>query len=376
VRHPNEDTGEGQPPGKQDISAKPNRRTAVLGAAALGAAALTPTALGATAASAAGPGPGPGGRIDVHQHATAPAGRQWLVDHGLLPPSGGPPWAQWDLPSTLGIMDETGISAAVLSGPVPAEFLVGLTPAQLRDMTKVGNESLADVVRSHPDRFGFFGYLPLTNVDIALEALAYALDTLKADGVAVNLHAAGLYLGDPSFDPVLAELNRRKAVLFTHPFNLAGCGGAPVAEFLVDFLTDTTRAAVKMVLAGTPTRFPDLKVILPHGGGFFPYMAGRLQLGTYLGAGVSESVAARSLRRFYYDTAMPVSPHATPSLLAGVGGERILFGSDWPAATADGARLNAHALDNDPFLDPATRRRINRDNALTLLPALAHRMGA
>ncbi|WP_007517766.1 amidohydrolase family protein [Pseudofrankia saprophytica] len=381
MRHAN-DVGEDQVPDHLVVSPRPNRRTAVLGAAALGAAALAPSALqtasasASTTASSASGASNSAGRIDVHQHAMTPAGRQWLIDHGLLPPSGGPPWAQWDLDSTLQIMDETGIAAGVLSGPVPSEFLAGLTADQIREMTKVGNESLAEVVRGHPKRFGFFGFLPLNQVDVALEAAAYALDTLKADGVAVNLHSAGLYLGDPSFDPVLAELNRRKAVVFTHPFNLAGCGGAPVAEFLVDFLTDTTRAAVKMVLNGTLTRFPDLKLILPHGGGFFPYMAGRLQLGTYLGAGVDEATAVRSVKRFFYDTAMPTSPHATPSLLAGAGGDRILFGSDWPAATADGARLNARAVDTDPFLDQATRRRVNRENAQRLLPALARRMAS
>ncbi|WP_076813508.1 amidohydrolase family protein [Pseudofrankia asymbiotica] len=383
MRHVN-DAGDGQAPDDLDVSANPNRRTAVLGAAALGAAALTPTAFQVTSAAAADPPSADtassgtfnsAGRIDVHQHANPPASRQWLIDHGLLPPSGGPPWAQWDLASTLQIMDQTGVAAAVLSGPVPAEFLSGLTADLIREMTRIGNDGLAEVVRSQPKRFGFFAYLPLTQVDIALEAAAYALDTLKADGVSVNMHAAGLYLGDPSFDPVLAELNRRKAVVFTHPFNLAGCGGTPVAEFLVDFLADTTRAAVKMVLAGTLTRFPDIRWILPHGGGFFPYMAGRLQLGTYLGAGVDEATAVRALKRFYYDTAMPTSPHATPSLLAAAGADRILYGSDWPAATADGARLNARAIDTDPFLDAATRRRVNRENAQRLLPALARRMG-
>ncbi|MBL7495237.1 amidohydrolase family protein [Frankia sp. CNm7] len=378
MRHEN-DPGDDSAPDHPDDSPKPNRRTAVLGAAALGAAALAPSTLQistAGAATTAGANGGGGGRIDVHSHANPPRSRQWLIDHGLLPPTGGPPWSQWDLDSTLAMMDETGVAASVLSGVVPSEFLGGLTPALIREMTQIGNEAMAEVVQARPKRFGFFAYLPLGHIDISLEAMAYALDTLKADGVALSSHAAGLSLGDPFFDPVFAELNRRKAVAVTHPFNLAGCGGAPVPEFLVDFLTDTTRAAVKMVLQGTLTRFPDVKLVLPHGGGFFPYMAGRLQLGSYLGAGVDAATAARSVKRFYYDTAMPVSPYATPSLLAAAGADRILYGSDWPAATADGARLNARALDADPALSATNRRRVNRENALRLLPALARRMGA
>ncbi|WP_045878468.1 amidohydrolase family protein [Pseudofrankia sp. DC12] len=377
-------------------SPAPHRRSLLWGAAALGAATLAPsvaqTASAAAPSAAAAPGsaespsaaapsPAPAanananGRIDVHHHAIPPAAHQWMVDHGLLPPAGGPPWANWTVESSLQIMDETGVAAAVLSGPAPSEFLTSLTPAQIAESTRVGNDALGEVIRDHPARFGFFAAAPLANVDVALNEIGYALDTLHADGVVLSMHAAGQYLGDPAFDPILAELDRRHAVAFTHPYNLPGCSGAPVADFLADFLADTTRAAVKMLLAGVFDRYPNISFILPHGGGFFPLLASRLQLGSYLGAGVSQAVAARSIRRCWYDSAAPISPGATPSLLATVGAEKLLFGSDFPASTADGARLNARAIDTDPALSPGIRRQINRENARRLLPALAQRIG-
>jgi 6-methylsalicylate decarboxylase len=360
-----------------------HRRSVLWGAAALGAttlAAATPSAAAPTPAAApppappARPGP-PGGRIDVHHHAIPPVARQWMVDHGLLPPVGGPPWANWTVDQSLAIMDETGVAAAVLSGPAPSEFQAALTQAQIAESTRIGNDALADVIRTYPARFGLFAAAPLSNVDVALAEIAYAYDTLHADGISLNMHASGHYLGDPAFDPVLAELDRRHAVVFTHPFNLPGCAGAPVADFLVDFLADTTRAAVKMLLAGTLDRFPNIQFILPHGGGYFPLMAARLQLGAYLGAGIGQATAAKAIRRMWYDSAMPISPGFTPSLLAAAGVEKLMFGSDFPASTADGARLNARAIDTDPALNPATRRLVNRENARRLLPALAQRMG-
>jgi predicted TIM-barrel fold metal-dependent hydrolase len=362
----------------------PHRRMVLWGAAAVGAATAAPTVAQAASPTPAAPAPAVpaapdslhgAGRIDVHHHAMTPAGRQWLVDHGLLPPVGGPPWATWSVDSSIQIMDATGVSAAVLSGPAPSEFLQNVSPADLATSTRIGNDALAEVVKDYPTRFGFFAAAPLVNVDVALSEISYALDTLHADGVSLNMHASGQYLGDPTFDPVLAELNRRGTVVFTHPYNLPGCGAAPVADFLVDFLADTTRAATKMLLAGTLDRYPNISFILPHGGGYFPLLASRLQLGSYLGAGVDAGTATKAIKKLWYDSALPISPGYTPSLLATAGVEKLLYGSDFPASTADGAKLNARALDADPALGPAGRRLVNRDNARRLLPALAQRMG-
>lgn len=315
-----------------------------------------------------------GGRIDVHHHVVTPPARAWLVERGLMPPVGGPPWARWSLESTFEVMAAAGIAVGILSAPTPTETITSLDDAAAAEFARITNDSTAELVRDHPTRFGFFAYLPLSHPDVVLAEIDYALGTLGADGVVLTNHARSAYLGDPTFEPVFAELDRRGAVAFTHPFNLPDCRPSSVPTFLVDFLADTTRAAVNMVMTGTLDRYPNVKIILPHGGGFFPYMAGRLQLGAHLRAGVDSATAARSLRRFYYDTAMPTSPHATPSLLAAVGAERLLFGSDWPAATADGAVYNARALDADPALDESTRHLVTRENALKLLPNVARRL--
>ncbi|MDK9501395.1 amidohydrolase family protein, partial [Streptomyces katrae] len=155
-----------------------------------------------------------------------------------------------------------------------------------------------------------------------------------------------------------------------------GAGGPPgvtvpgVPNFLCDFLLDTTRAAANMIRNRTLDRFPNLSVILPHGGGFLPHIATRLE--AFAGSfdpPVDPAVVRDHLHRFYYDTAGPMSPAGT--LLATVDPARILFGSDWPACPADVVTdVAVPALAADPALTPALRRAVNRENALRLMPRL------
>ncbi len=315
------------------------------------------------------------GLIDVHQHAMPAAVKKLLVDRKILPPVGGPPFANWDLASALDTMDATGIAVGVLSAAIPSEFL-GPDEAFATTLTRTANESIAEVVREHPTRFGLLAYLPLGYTDAALAEIAYAFDELGADGVIIGSHHGDTYLGDPSFDKVFEELDRRRAVVLTHPFNLPSCPVTPLPSFLADFMLDTTRAAIQLLTSGTLDRYPGISVILPHGGGFLPYQAARLPLGSFLGFGLPAEAIPAALRTFHYDTAGPMSPYATPSLLAAAGADRIVFGSDYNAVPVPGIKANVGALRSDPALDAAALAQIGRENALRLFPALAARLAA
>ncbi|WP_242893447.1 amidohydrolase family protein [Actinomadura litoris] len=354
-------------------STGPSRR-GVIRTAALASATAAVTGLGPARAALAGNGPR-GGRIDTHHHALPPAMRRWAVDHGLLPAEGGPRWGNWDLSKTLDTMDAVGMQAGVASAPAP--------PTAFRDRelavsgTRVFNESLADLVRDHPTRFGFFAYLPLLHVDVALKEAAYALDELGADGVLMMDNADGRYLGDPAFEPLFAELDRRGAVVFTHPVGLADARPVPgIEEWVADFMLDTTRTALSLIAAGTLDRYKRLSVILSHAGGFLPYIGGRVEHAGRQGEGPSPEAFRRAVRRFYYDTAMPASPYSTPTLLAAAGHRQLLFGTDWPQVLAPEVALATEMLDRDPALNGRAHAAVNRGNALRLLPTLAKRLGA
>lgn len=314
------------------------------------------------------------GRIDTHHHAVPAEMRRWAIDRGLLPPTGGPSWASWTVADALEVMAATHVAAAVVSAPVPAAAFQD--PALAEEGVRVCNESYAGLVADHPTRFGFFANVAQLHVDLAIEQTAHALDELGADGVILMTNAGGRYLGDPRFDPLFAELNRRRAVVFVHP------GGLPdgeveipgVGDFIAGYMLDTTRAALSLVTSGTMRRYPDLSIILAHAGGFLPYAAGRVESAGRQGEGPDPAELRRALRRFYYDTAMPMSPYATPSLLAAVGPTRILYGTDYASRPAGEVRVVTAALDRDPALDRRTRRSINRGNALRLFPGLAARL--
>ena len=89
--------------------------------------------------------------------------------------------------------------------------------AQARRLARACNEYGATLVRDHPTRFGLFAAIPLPDVDAMLKEIEYAYDTLKADGVGLFTSYGNMWLENPAFEPVMAELNRRKAVVTVHP---------------------------------------------------------------------------------------------------------------------------------------------------------------
>ena len=168
--------------------------------------------------------------------------------------------------------------------------------------------------------------------------MAYALDVLKADGVGTWTSYGQKYLGDPAFAPLWAELDRRRAVVFTHPTDAACCVNPvpQMSETVVEFGADTTRTIGSLVFSGTSTRYPNIRFVFSHGGGTMPFMIDR-----FLGQAQDPKSAALlphgvvyELKRFYYDTAFASSPEAMAALMDLVGPAQIVFGTDFPYAPA------------------------------------------
>ena len=304
-------------------------------------------------------------RIDVHHHIIPPMYRQWLSDNGIGS-AGGTPIPEWSVEKALDLMDEADVATSILSISTPGVHLG--KDADARRMARLVNDFSAEVVNRHPKRFGFFAVLTLPDLDGALAELEYALDDLHADGIVLLANAQGTYLGDPAWEPLMHELNRRRAVVFEHPAGLPGPSVPNIPEFAADYLLDTARAAINLSRNGCMERYPDLKMILAHGGGFVPYAAERFAIACSPD-GTFESGVAR-LKRFYFDTALSGSHWALPSLTAFAAPEKIMFGSDWPFANTNQALHFVHQTDN--FEMPAQLRRgIARKNAEELFPRLA-----
>jgi predicted TIM-barrel fold metal-dependent hydrolase len=309
-------------------------------------------------------------RIDVHQHMVPTAWARTLESRGL--DSGG--WAipAWNPAQAVAMMDEQGIATGILSVTAPGVHLGD--NAEARALARAVNEYGAEVVKDRPDRFGLFASIPLPDTDAAVAEAVYALDDLDADGVVLLSNARGRYLGDPDFEPLWAELDRREAVVFIHPAQPPMPLLADTPAPLADYVFDTTRTALNMVLNGVLDRHTHVSVILSHGGGFLPYAAYRF-------AGLTSTVVEpelkaedilRDLKRFYFDTALSASPSALPALLAFAEPGHILYGSDWPFAPQEAGRYYNGFLETYPHYASGQAEAINRRNAQALFPRLAN----
>jgi len=306
-------------------------------------------------------------KIDTHMHVVPPDYARWLSKKGLA--AGGLPLPQSDADAALELMEASGTELAILSVSTPGVHLG--CDDEARAMARYVNDYCSEVVQQHPGRFGFFATLTLPDVEGAIAEARYALEYLHADGVVVQASVRGTYLGDPSWEPLLGELNRRAATVFVHPGELPLAPLPGIPPFGADFLLDTTRAAMSYAKSGALERFPDVKVILAHAGGCVPYAAERMA--RHCSAdGTMEGGIAR-LRSFYFDTALSSGPYALPSLLAFAQPDRVTFGSDWPYASRDRSLHFTHGLQAYPMSD-AQRLRIYRENALNALPSIGRRL--
>jgi predicted TIM-barrel fold metal-dependent hydrolase len=308
-------------------------------------------------------------RIDVHQHLVPPVWRSAMADRGLT--SGG--WAipPWSPTQAVDMMDRQGIATGILSVTAPGTVLAD--DGSGADLARAVNEYSAELQRENPSRFGSFASLPLPDVDAALAEATYALDVLHADGVVVMSNVDGKYLGHPDFEPLWAELNDRGATVFVHPAQppLPLLEGTPAP--LADYVFDTTRTALDMTMKGVVGRYPAMKVILSHGGGFLPFAAYRFAglIATTVDPDTSADSVIRDLKRFYFDTALAASPSALPALQAFAEPGHILYGSDWPFANEEAGTYFNGFLERYDGFGVGEAEAIERVSAEVLFPRLA-----
>jgi 6-methylsalicylate decarboxylase len=267
-------------------------------------------------------------RIDVHHHLCPPAyadavGRIQPVFPALL---------DWTPARSIEDMDRGGVATAIVSMTTPGLWFGDAEAA--RRLSRICNEYAAGLVRDHPGRFGFFAALPLPDIDGSLAEIEYALDTLNADGVCLFTSYGGKYLGDARYLPVLEELNRRRAVTYTHPVAIACCVNLvpEVSEATIEYGVDTTRTIASLVFSGAARRFRDLRFIFSHAGGTMPFLIGRFRQNARTRPSPEnfpDGIDAE-LARFFYDTAQSCNPATMAALRHIVDAGQILFGTDFP----------------------------------------------
>ena len=305
-------------------------------------------------------------RIDTHHHLIPPDYRKALQKAGL-DNSGGRALPDWSLEGTLHTMAELDVGTAILSVSTPGtSFLPNRADAVA--LARNVNDYTSGLVGTQPERLGFFATVPMPHIDAAVAETVRALDDLKADGVVILANDNGVYLGEEDQDPLFAVLNDRSAVVFIHPSELPGPKVPGIPPFAADFLLDTTRAAYLLVRNGILQRYPDIKFILSHAGGFVPYASHRMAIAITGDTGRNPLDSIEDFSSFYFDTALSSSAAALPTLLAFAKPGHITFGSDFPFAPVVAAQYFAAGLASYPGIDADTRTAIDRTNALALFP--------
>lgn len=344
-----------------------NRREVLGGLATLGAGLLLGSAASAQvpAGAAVQAPPVKPKRIDIHHHLAPPNYVSFLASKNALVG----PLKGWSLAKTIEDMDRAGVTTAVLSITTPG---VSLGEAQdARRIVRDCNEYMANLSSDHPGRFGMFVMLPLPDVEGSLREIEYGLDVLKADGIGMFTNYGDKWLGDPFLNPVWQELNRRKALVYTHPAAANCCRnlvpGIPPA--LVEYGTDTTRTIAELVFSGAAARYPNIKFIFSHAGGTMPFLIERFDFQERAQDYKEELPhgVRHELRKFYYDTAQAFSPPAMWGLKKIVPTSQIVFGTDFPYRTAE---EHVKGLKACGVFNGRELAAIDSGNALRLLPRL------
>lgn len=332
-----------------------SRRDVLRGMAAAAAGTMLPASTLVAQSARSAPGP-----IDVHQHIGGAGGL------------GG----DWSIQRVFDLMGKNGISTVIFSNAGSGDQLYAGTESG-RTFARRFNENAAKIVSDHPKSFGFFAAIPFPDSDGSLKEIAYAYDTLKADGIGILSSIGDTYPGDAKFRPSWQEMNRRKAVTFTHPFVPKCCLSLfPAARDSVERDFDTTRAFTNLLYTGTLAEFPEIRYIVNHSGATVPVLAGRIKDrvpgAASTGAKLpTDGITPKTpkgvfyeLQKLYYECAHAAYAAPMAALRAFAPTSQLLFGTDYPAEDP-ASTLQELKRRNLP---PDVLRALYRGNAERLFP--------
>ena len=276
--------------------------------------------------------------IDVHSHCLFHDATALLGDEAraLTPPIRGAQEAYIVIADRIRAMDGQAIDMEVLS---VNPYWYGKDRDLAAKIVSIQNEKLAELVAAHPDRFAAFASLTLQDPELAVRELEAAMKGQGLRGAAIGGVVAGVEFSDPRFHPVWAKAEELGAVLFIHPQGvpelaprLKGNGWLPN---LIGNPLETTIALQHLIFEGTLDRFPGLKILAAHGGGYLPSYAARSDHACFVGESFcSKDIKLKKppteyLNQLYFDS-LVFTPEALRHLAAQVGAGRIMLGSDYP----------------------------------------------
>lgn len=305
-------------------------------------------------------------KYDIHGHIVIPEFKDFLEDAGGITPKGntidGTPVPNWDLDVQWELMAQLGIKWALLTHSSPAPYCGDID--KCKNIVRLFNERAAEYKRDYPERLGYAAVLPLPDVEAACEEAIINLDSMGANGVKLGTNIAGQYLGDPALNPLFEELDKRSTLIILHPHLSEPLNTTTwTAKFGpgFEFVCDTTRAVINMIMNGVFERYKNIKVVVPHCSSFLSWQYDKFLVAgefSYRNGIIDEPVDVKSAYdRLYFDTAgMNVEDQVRFMLKICAAPSHILYGSDTaytppPVNERTMSRLEA-AFESDPELAP------------------------
>ncbi len=229
-------------------------------------------------------------------------------------------------------MDHAGVDRVLLC-PWVSLVRYDALPAESLDACQIQNDAIASLVGKYPERIAGLGVIPLQDVPLAIQELERLLKSgLK--GVEIGTHINGVYPGDVRFRPFWEACQALDAFVFIHP--VEGGSRTELRDYymwnVIGNPLETSIAGGHLILSGVMETYPNLKIMLAHGGGALPYLHGRLDRGYAKRPEINKVISRRPtdyLKQFYFDTIT----HDTAilhQLVEFVGEEHVLLGSDYP----------------------------------------------
>lgn len=236
-------------------------------------------------------------------------------------------------------MDERSIERSVISASTVIQGTTWADPRTDHDLCRRCNDRTAEWVALHPQRFVGSFVLPLQDLARSLQEMDRAVGQLKLKVANISSSYKGVYMGAPHYHPFWEAVQAMDVPVWIHPegirdlwfqnYALWNSAGQSIEE---------TKVMASLVYEGVMEKFPGLKVVVAHGGGYFPHYMGRMDRNAANRPDTLRNTNGRKpsdfLRSFYYDTCV-YDPQVIKVLLDRVGADRLVMGSDYPVGEKD-----------------------------------------
>lgn len=267
-------------------------------------------------------------------------------------------------------MDRMGVDMQVVS-PAPFQYFYFTAPKLGASLAREVNEGIASIVAGNPERFAGFGSVPLQSVEHAIQELEHAVLDLGLRGVEINTQVNGLNLTDPALglDPFFQRAQELKAAVFLHPIGFTHAQRLKDHYFnnVIGNPLETTLALSHIIFDGVLARYPKLRIIAPHGGGYLPHYWARMDHAWRArpdSRTIIKTRPSKYLEKVYFDT-ITFDPRMIRNLIDRFGAKQVLLGTDYPYDMGETNPLGLIA--SIPGIDPLEHELLIGGNAERLL---------